>query len=438
MKKVISAFVLSIALFGVANAQVWSLEKCISYAMENNLSIKQTKVGVDLAVIDKADARFAMYPNLNSQASNTHTYGRAINPLTNSYVPQDVNSVNLNANTNVTLFNGFQRINNFKSSEMNVEAEKKSLEKIKNDIALNVINNYLNVLFNQELLIVAKEQLEVTKLQLDRAQKNAAVGNATEGDVLNIKSQVANDELSVTNAENNLVIARLNLIQLLDRDPGEVFEVEKPGNIDQYLVVSNVASLKEVYENASNNLPDIKLLEYRYKAAQRSLASAKGAYYPRLTLGAGLSSDYADLNPTSFNNQMKNNFGQFYQFSLSIPIFNGFSARNNVKRANLQLQNAEINKQNAELTLGKTVQQAIADLSAARKKYESTYRSNESLKEAFTYSQRRFDVGLINAIDYNIAKNSLAKSAADLVQAKYELLFRAKLLDFYNGKALTF
>lgn len=438
MKKVVLAFIFSVTIIATSNAQVWSLEKCISYAMENNLNIKQTKLSVDLAQVDKSDRRFAMYPNLNSQASNTHTYGRAINPLTNSYVPRDVNSVNLSANSNVTIFNGLQRMNNFRSSEMTLEAEKKNYEKIKNDIALNVINNYLNVLYTQELLVVAKEQLEVTKLQLDRAQKNAAVGNATEGDVLNIKSQVANDELNVTNAENNLTIARLNLIQLLDRDPAENFEVEKPGNIEQYLVVSSVANLKEVYENASNNLPDIKLLEFRYKAAQRSLSAAKGAYYPRLTLGAGLSSDYADLNPNSFNTQMKNNFGQFYQFSLAIPVFNGLTARNNVKRANIQLQNAEINKKNAELTLSKTIQQAIADLSAARKKYESTFRSNQSLREAFTYSQKRFDVGLINAIDYNIAKTSLARSSADLVQAKYELLFRAKLLDFYNGKPLTF
>lgn len=438
MKKLFVLFFVGIALTNNSQAQVWSLEKCVSYAMENNLNIKQTKLSVDLAEVDKSDANYSRLPSLNGQASNTHTYGRAINPLTNSYVPQDVNSINLNANSNVTLFNGFQRTNNYKSAVLNVEAEKQNFEKTKNDIALNVINAYLNVLFNQELLVVAKEQLEVTKLQLDRAQKNASVGNATEGDVLNIKSQVANDELNVTNAQNNLDIAKLNLIQLLDRDPAEAFEVEKPANVDQYLTVSSPASMKEVYENASNNLPDIKLLEFRYKAAQRSLAAAKGALYPRLTAGAGLSSDYADLNPTSFNNQMKNNFGQFYQFSLSIPVFNGLSARNNVKRANLQLQNAEINKKNAELTLSKNIQQAIADLRAAQKKYESTFRSTQSLKEAFVYSQKRFDVGLINAIDYNLSKTNLAKSEADLIQAKYELLFRAKLLDFYNGKALTF
>ncbi len=438
MKKLFVLFFVGIALTNYSQAQVWSLEKCVTYAMENNLTIKQTKLSVDLAEVDKSDANYSRLPSLNGQASNTHTYGRAINPLTNSYVPQDVNSINLNANSNVTIFNGLQRLNNYKSSVLTVEAEKKNLEKTKNDIALNIINAYLNVLYNQELLVVAKEQLEVTKLQLDRAQKNAAVGNATEGDVLNIKSQVANDELNVTNAQNSLDIAKLDLIQFLDRDPVEAFEVEKPQNIEQYITVSAPANMKEVYENAATNLPDIKLLDYRYKAAQRSLAAAKGALYPRLSAGAGLSSDYADLNPTSFNNQMKNNFGQFYQFSLSIPVFNGFSARNNVKRANLQLQNAEINKKNAELTLSKNIQQAIADLRAAQKKYESTYRSNQSLKEAFVYSQKRFDVGLINAIDYNLAKTNLARSEADLIQAKYDLLFRAKLLDFYNGKALSF
>lgn len=419
-------------------AQVWTLDKCVSYAMENNLNIKLTKINVDLAEINKLDSRFAMYPNLNASASQSNSFGRAINPFTNTYVSQNVRSLNLNGSTNVTVFNGFTKMNSFKSDKESLEAEKLSLEKNRNDIALYVINAYMNVLYTQDLLRVAKEQLEVTKTQLDRSEKNAAVGNATQGDVLNIKSQVATDELNVTTAQNNLDIAKLDLIQLLDRDPGEGLEVVRPENVDQYLTANTFSNLKDVYSIAESTLPDIKILEYKYNAAKYNLAAAKGNLYPRLNLGAGLGSDYANVNTSSFSNQLNNNFSKYVSFQLSVPIFNGFSARNNVKRANIALTSAEINRQQSKLTLSKNIQQAIADLRAAKMKYESTQKSNQSLKEAFKYSQQRFDVGLLNSVDYGLSKNNVARSEADLIQAKYELILKAKLLDFYNGKPLTF
>ena len=420
------------------NAQVWTLDKCVSYAMENNLNIKLSKLNVDMAEINKLDSRFSMYPNLNASASQSNSFGRAINPFTNTYVSQNVSSVNLNGSTNVTVFNGFSKINAFRGDKESLEAEKLTLEKSRNDIALFVINAYMNVLYTQDLVRVAKEQLDVTKSQLDRSEKNAAVGNATQGDVLNIKSQVATDELNVTTAQNNLDIAKLDLIQLLDRDPGEGFEVVRPENVDQYLTANTFSNLKDVYSTAESTLPDVKILEYKYNAAKFNLAAAKGNLYPRLNLGAGLGSDYADVNPSSFNNQINNNFSKFVSFQLSVPIFNGFSARNNVKRASIALTSADINRQQSKLTLSKNIQQAIADLRGAKMKYESTQRSNQSLKEAFKYSQQRFDVGLLNSVDYGLSKNNVAKSDADLIQAKYELILRAKLLDFYNGKPLTF
>ncbi len=420
------------------NAQVWTLDKCVSYAMENNLNIKLSKLNVDMAEINKLDSRFSMYPNLNASASQSNSFGRAINPFTNTYVSQNVSSVNLNASTNVTVFNGFSKINAFRGDKESLEAEKLTLEKSRNDIALFVINAYMNVLYTQDLVRVAKEQLDVTKSQLDRSEKNAAVGNATQGDVLNIKSQVATDELNVTTAQNNLDIAKLDLIQLLDRDPGEGFEVVRPENVEQYLTANTFSNLKDVYSTAESTLPDVKILEYKYNAAKFNLAAAKGNLYPRLNLGAGLGSDYADVNPSSFNNQINNNFSKFVSFQLSVPIFNGFSARNNVKRASIALTSADINRQQSKLTLSKNIQQAIADLRGAKMKYESTQRSNQSLKEAFKYSQQRFDVGLLNSVDYGLSKNNVAKSDADLIQAKYELILRAKLLDFYNGKPLTF
>lgn len=437
MRLLFSLAITLITYTGV-NAQVWTLDKCVSYAMENNLNIKLSKINVDLAEINKLDSRFAMYPNLNASASQNQSYGLLVNPSTGVKSPIDGNSLNGNVSSSITVFNGFSKMNNFKSDKESLEAEKLSLEKNRNDIALYVINGYMNVLYTQDLLQVAKEQLEVTKSQLDRAEKNAAVGNATQGDVLNIKSQVATDELSVTTAQNNLDIARLDLIQLLDRDPGEGFEVVRPENVDQYLTANTFANLKDVYSTAESTLPDIKILEFKYNAAKFSLAAAKGNLYPRLNFSTGMGTDYTNAISTSFSDQINNNLTKYWGFSLNIPIFNGFSARNNVKRATIALTTADINRQQSKLTLSKNIQQAIADLRAAKMKYESTQKSNQSLKEAFKYSQQRFDVGLLNAVDYSLSKNNVAKSEADLIQSKYELILRAKLLDFYNGKPLTF
>ncbi len=438
MRKIIPATITLCVFLTTANAQTWSLEKCVSYALENNLSIKQTELSVSLAELDREESKFAILPNLNANATQTHTYGRAINPFTNSYVPQDVNSFNTGVNSQVTVFGGFQKINTLKQSAYALEAEKANLEKTKNDIALTVVNYFLNVLYNQDLLKVAEEQLELSRLQVERAEKNAEVGNITTGDVLQVKAQYANDQLNLANAQNQLDIARLNLIQLLDRDPAEEFIVLRPDNIDQLIASSYGYSFNEVYQSAEQNLPDVKLLEYRYKAAQKGLAATRGGMMPRLTLSGGLSSDYADINPSSIRNQLDNNFSQYFSFGLAIPIFNAHSAHVNTKRAKINLMNAEINTRNARLNLSKTVTQAIADLKASEKKYQATINSFRSLSEAFKYDQQKFDVGLLNSVDYNLSKNNLSKAQAELLQAKYELIFRAKVLDFYQGKSLTF
>lgn len=438
MKRYFLTMMVMIGAVSQMQAQTWSLDKCVSYAMENNLTIKQTKLNVALSDANLEESKYSLLPSLNASASQSHSYGRAINPQTNSYVSTDVNSLNLGMNSSVTLFGGFQKINTYKQNQFDVEAEKNNLEKVKNDISLNVISFYLNVLYNQELLAVAQEQLEVSKLQVDRAQKNVAVGAITQGDVLQIKAQYATDELNVTNAENQLAIARLNLVQMLDLDPGQAFEVERPANVDQVVAASFKYTLSEVYESALEKLPDVRLMEYRYKAAQRGLKAAKGGMSPRLSLSGGLSSDYADVNPIAMSKQLENNFSQYFSFQLNIPIFNSHSAHINVKRAKINLSNAEINTQTARLNLSKSITQAIADLKAAEKRFVSATNSFESLREAFNYNQQKFDVGLINSVDYSLSKNSLTKAESDALQAKYDLIFRAKILDFYQGNPLTF
>lgn len=438
MKKIIFASLL-VWVAGSSFAQgTWTLQRCVDYALENNLTIKQNRLNVELSEVSVDDNKYGFLPSLNAAASQNFNYGRAINPINNTYVFQQITTRNMNVSSSVTLFNGFAKVNAYQASKLELQAEKTSLEKIKNDITLTVITYYLDVLYNEELLAVSKQQLEISKLQLDRAEKNAAVGSITQGDVLQIKAQLASDELNVTVSQNNLDLSKLNLIQLLDRDASERFEIERPANLDQMMSVSMGYNAQQVYNSALTNMPDVRLLEFRQKAARKNLAAAKGNLYPRLSMNGGMFTDYSNLNPRSFSQQFSDNFGEYFGFQLTVPLFNGMSARNGVKRAKINLANAEINEQIGKNTLNKTITQSVADLNAADKKFESAKNGFQSLTEAFKYNQQKFDVGLINSFDYNTSKNNLFKAEADLLQAKYDLIFKSKVLDFYMGKSLSF
>jgi outer membrane protein len=427
----------------------WNLQKCVDYALENNLTIKQTKLNVSLADVDLEQSKYSVLPSLNASASENYSWGRSRDPVTNLYQDIEISSNNFSLNSSATLFAGFQKINSIKQNKLELQAEKYNLEKIQNDISLTVVTFYLNVLFNQELLQISKGQLEISKEQLARAEKNAAVGNLTQGDVLQQRAQVATDELNVTNAQNQLDISKLDLMQLLDLDPSQYFEIERPANLDALAIVNMGYTARQVYDTAAIVLPDVKLADTRYEAAKRGLAVARGGLYPSLTLNGGISTDYSSiqkringdstgLESIPFNDQVNDNLGQFVGVTLNIPIFNGHSSHSNVKRAKINLANAEINTQITKNNLNKTITQSVADLNAAEKKYDAANNSYESLKEAFKYDQQKFDVGLINSVDFNISKNNLAKAESDRLQAKYDLIFRSKVLDFYMGKSLSF
>ena len=443
MKKIKLAFiivvVLSLQQFQLkAQAPSWSLENCISYALENNLTIKQYKLNVDLAKIDQEQSKYALLPSINANASNSKNYGLSVNPVTSASSYSSYNSFSTGINSQVTILGGGQKINNYKAQTFDLAAEQASFEKVKNDITLMVINYYLNVLYNQDLVAVSQEQLKISTQQFERANKNFEVGNITQGDLLESKAQLARDQLNLTNSENQLSIAKLNLLQLLDRDPAEQLQIQKPANILPNLNSGVQYQFADIYQTAEARLPDVKLYDFKYQSAAKSVSISKAALFPTLGFGMGLNSNYVSLARETFKGQLQDNFGQYWGFSLNVPIFNSRNANSNIKRAKINLANATINTQTARLNLSKSIAQALNDLKAAEKKYESTVKSNAALKESFKYNQQKFDVGLINAVDFIISKNNLSKSEAERVQALYELILRQKLVDFYLGNPLTF
>jgi outer membrane protein len=324
------------------------------------------------------------------------------------------------------------------------------VQKAQNDLILLVVTTYLQVLNAKDLTETATQQFEFARLQLDREQKLFDVGNKTLADLSQAKSQFANAELSLTNAQNQLDLAYLNLSQLMERDPSNKFEVIKPA-VDAISIATKGYDAQEVYQTALANYPDIKLAQYRRIAAQKSIAVARGSYYPRLSFGGSLSTGYSSLrqryipgtNPPEFENisftdQVGENYNRGLGFNLSIPLWNGNAARSNVNRAKINYQNASLAEQLTKNNLNKVINQAVYDAKAAEKRYQSNQSAFDAAKSAFEVIQQRYQVGLVNSLDFYQAQVNLNKAQFELIQAKYDLIFKIKVIDFYLGKPINF
>ncbi len=416
-----------------------TLKRATELVLQNNLQIKQAQLSEALTDENLKQSKLALYPTLNANSNLNFNFGRSIDPITNQFVNQSVTSLNGNLGSSVTLFQGFQKLNQISQNKLQLEADKSSTQKVKNDLILAIVTDYLSVLNAQDLLVAANQQLEISRQQLDHEQKFFDVGNKTLADLSQAKSQLATAELNVTNAQNQTDLSFLNLAQLLELDPAIPFEVEKPV-IDDTKNINTSYTATEVFKTAYSTFPDIKLADLRTQVSRKAIDIARGNYYPTLTLQGGLGTRYSNgsFSNNSFNSQIQDNFNQSIGFGLNIPIFNGYSARSSVRKAKISFQNAEINEQLAKNTLNKVINQAVYDLRAAEKRYHSAQTAFESSKDAFNVIEQRYAVGLINSLDFNQAQTNLNKAQLDLIQARYDLIFRSKVIDYYLGNPLIF
>jgi outer membrane protein len=470
-------FLLLILLPLVGKAQTpkgpWTLQQCVDYALKNNLQIRQTEINTQTNQLLLTQYKANLLPTLNGSGSHTYNYGRTIDPFTNLPINTEVLSDNASLNAGLVLFSGFQKFNTARQGQYDVLAAYQDGEKMKNDISLNIASAYLQILFSDELLTIAHNQVGISEIQVERTKKLVDAGALARGNLLLLQAQLATDELGEANARNQVDLSYLSLAQLLDLDSAGTFSIVKP----QLAVPSEsllTLNASQIYSIALGVQPGVKGAQYRLKSYDMQLRVAKGAAYPRLSLFGSLGTFYsgavieevgtptftgtfsptgdvvgppyqAVMQPnynvqtriTPFSNQVSNNFSQSFGLSLSIPIFNGLQTYTSVERAKLQLKNADLNLQIQELQLRKTIQQAYADANAALIKYSATLKSVEATKESFKYTEQKFNVGLLNSLDFNDAKNKLIKAQSDLLQAKYDYIFKVKVLDFYQGKPLT-
>jgi len=456
-----------------AAQQAWSLEDCIAYAMENNISIKQMVLNTEYNENVLKQSRLGQIPSLNANANYSYSWGRALDQTTYQFTDdQQINSISMGFSSRVNLFNGLQVRNSILKNELDLMASYEDVEKIKNDISLNIAAAYLTILFNMELVNVTEVQLETTGQQVERTLKMVEAGKLARGNYLELEAQYAAEELNLVNAENQLVISLLNLQQMLDLPIDTSFDVyipELPDPDSDPLVINAL----EVYRIAELEMPEIRSAELTRESSEKGLQIAKGARSPQLYLSANYNSGYSDIReqvtelsdpmqipigitqntlepvvtlnaqqiPTygkyPFFEQIRDNTSAGVGLGLSIPIFNGWQVNSNVANARIMLQNAELELQSRKLALYASIQQAYTDAVAALKKFNASQQALVSMEESFKYTESKFEVGLVNTVDYNISKNQLTATQSDLLQAKYDFIFRIKILNFYKGEPIT-
>ena len=424
--------------------ELWSLERCINYAHEKNLQIKRQRLNVEHSRKELNQSYYEVLPNLNGGLDHQFSSGRSLNTETYKWENTKKQQGSMGVSSDLTIFNGFRNLNSIQFRKYSFLSAQEDLEKVKNDITLSITIAYLQILFNEELLNIAKSQYEVSLLQVNKINRLVEVGNLSKGELLQIKAQAASEKLNVAGCQNDLTISILELTQILDLDSAGNFRIVKPENLN----VGNLGipeSVENIFKMASISLPQIRSSEYNVKMAEEYLAYERGLWSPSVTLGGlyysrYLKGAYNPLDPGLeyfYKDQLKDNQYSQISIGLDIPVFNRMRTQTTISKARIRLEDSRYILDQNNQALYKTIQQLHGNALAALEKYNSAMEAVASSEEVFKYTQQKYDVGLVNSVDYNISKNNLLKAKSDLLQAKYEFIFRMKIIDFYKGNGIS-
>ncbi|MBN2867826.1 MAG: TolC family protein [Flavobacteriaceae bacterium] len=438
IKQLTLAGLLLVGLSASAQQKKWSLQECVDYALENNITILQGENSIlnNEQNIDAAKGQFL--PSVSGFVGHTLSLGnRELFP--GQFVDRTDNSTNASISLNQTVFNGFRLTNLYKQSQLNLETSKLELNRIKDDISLNVVNAYLNVLFNIENLEIAKAQYSFSKKQLDQVRDLVDAGVQPQANVYDAEATLSSDLQSVTVAENNYELALLSLSQLLQL-PYEGFEVEviELDNPSSELMYNNASP---IVSYALDNRYEIKVAQKNIENSALNTEISKSGYLPTVSFNYAFGSNvfFTNLIDTedSFFNQLNNQKGHRFSLNVSVPIFSQFQNKTNVAKAKIQEENAQLNLKQAKLDVEANVQRAFTDAKAALRAYEAAKSSLQSQEIAFQNSQERYDIGAMNAFDLEQSRLRLVNAESSLINAKYDFIFKTKVLDFYLGKPIT-
>jgi len=423
-----------------AGAQApWSLRQCTEYAVEHNISIKQREHNREQRELQLSTAKNSRLPDLNASASESFSFGRGLT-LNNTYTNRSTSSTSLSLGTNVPLFTGFQIPNTIKLNQLNLEAATHDLEKARNDIRMQVAQAYVQILYNMEMADVAHRQIDIDSAQVARLQAFVNNGKASQAQLSQQQATLAKARMTATQSDNTLQLSLLTLSQLLELPSPEGFTIVRP-TVDSVAMSSQLVSPDIIYQEALAMKPEVQAEQLRFSASERQIAIARAGLYPTLSLSAGLQTNYYKTNGVkadAFATQLKNNFSQYVGLNLSVPIFNRFQTRNNIRNAKLDREIQQLQLDNVKKSLYKEIQQAYYNALAASSKYTSSVAAAASSKDAFTLTQAKYENGKATITEFNEAKAIYLNAESDLVQARYEYLYQTALLDFYRGRDLSF
>lgn len=430
-----------------SQSKKWTLRECVDYAVENNISVKQTELDIKTTIIDKRGAIGGFLPSLNANASHSWNIGLNQDITTGLLQNQTTQFTSAGANIGMDIYKGMQNQNTLRRANLSVVAATYQLLKMQEDIALNVANAFLQVLFNKENLKVQTYQVTINEKQLNRSEELVNAGTIPRGDLLDVKATLASDKQKVITAENLLLISKLSLAQLLQLDNFQDFDVvDDTEATDENNILLQTPTA--IYDKAKEERTELKIAQTNLEIALKNLAIAKGAFQPTLIGFYNFNSriSYADIAlrdntgniigaqaPPPFFSQFGNNKGQSFGAQLSIPVFNGLSARNNVERSKVSLAKSKIAVEQQDLDLKRNVYIAFTDAKGALNAHESSIVALESRQEAYYYAKERFDVGLLNSFDLNQSQTLLSNAQSDVLRTKYDYIFKIKIVEFYFG-----
>ena len=434
--KIILTIAFACGVLGMLRAQEegpWSLEACIDYAQRNNIGVQQRALQTEESRVQLSTARFSRLPDLNASLGADASFG--LSPSSNNvYVSSNRISGSIGASTSVPVFQGMRINRQIAGAKLDLEAAVQDMERAKEDVAVNVMVLYLQVLFNKELVGVAERQLALSTRQTERSRELFAGGKQPESALYESEALKANDELSLTQARNNLILSLLDLSQALNRPSADGFDVEAP-RLDSLTLetMRDLGDPEAVYDYADANRPAIRAERLRLQSSENSVRIARSALYPTISLNAGYSTGVYDNTGEGFWDQFRHNSREYVGLSVGIPIFNRRATRNNIRSAALSMRSQQLALTEAQQNLRKEIEQAYYNADAAYGKYRASESALRSARLAFAYEEQKADAGRSTVFDYNDARTRMQKAESDLIQAKYEFVFRTKILDFYRG-----
>lgn len=456
--------------YNVIAQKIFTLKQCVDTAIANNLLVKQSDLQMERAAINYKQAKDNRLPDLTANLNHGLNQGRSIDPFTNSYVSQNIGYGNYSLSSGVALFNGFQITNFIKQNSLGYEASKMELQNAEDNLTLNIILAYLQILNNEDLLSQSKNQFEVSKKQVERLEVLNKEGSIIPIQFYELKGQLANDELAIINNENAVKSSKLTLSQLMNIPFDKNIEVERL-TADNY-AMNYVADPESIYQIAVSQLAQIKAAELRKKSAVKAVQVARGEFYPRVGLSGNLgtnyssaaqndiflnsvqvpSGDFVTFNGSQFpvittksnfssqkikySNQFNNNYSTSVNLSIRIPILNAFRARNNVALAKKDFKNTVYITETARIQLRQAIEQAYFNMMAAYKRYTTLLQQVSDFTEAFRGAEVRYNEGVSTQVDYLIAKNNLDRANISLISAKYDYIFQTKILDYFQGRQM--